>query len=110
MKHLYGKFSTEQIAQTVQSLRGAIFHLLLYVDFHTSWEYEDVDVNKSFHSILLRMGGLNRLLGERVELVTSMSLLQAAQMEFNNPKFKFKTYRKLILDAGAELEKLAEEE
>jgi hypothetical protein len=37
-----------------------------------------------------------------------MSLLQAAMNEYNSLKFNFKTYRKLILDAGSEIDKLKE--
>jgi hypothetical protein len=110
MKHLYGEFSENQIAQTKKSLRGSIFFLLLCVDPKTSWEYEDVDVNQCFNGLLLKIGGLNELLLKQPEIVTTMSLLQAALMEFNNPEFNFKTYRKLILDAGAEIEKLREED
>ena len=110
MKHLYGEFSENQIAQTKKSLRGSIFFLLLCVDPKTSWEYEDVDVNQCFNGLLLKIGGLNELLLKQPEVVTTMSLLQAALIEFNNPEFNFKTYRKLILDAGAEIEKLREED
>ena len=110
MKHLYGEFSENQIAQTKKSLRGSIFFLLLCVDPKTSWEYEDVDVNKCFNGLLLKIGGLNELLLKQPEVVTTMSLLQAALMEFNNPDFNFTIYRKLILDAGAEIEKLREED
>ena len=110
MKHLYGEFSENQIAQTKKSLRGSIFFLLLCVDPKTSWEYQDVDVVKCFNGLLLRIGGLNKLLLEPAEVVTTMSLLQAALMEFNNPDFDFRVYRKLILDAGAEIDKLREEE
>jgi len=109
MKHLYGEFSENQIAQTKKSLRGSIFFLLLCVDPKTSWEYQDVDVNKCFNGLLLKIGGLNELLLKQPEVVTTMSLLQAALMEFNNPDFNFGVYRKLILDAGAEIEKLREE-
>ena len=108
MKHLYGEFTKEQINQTVKSLRGYIFFLLLCVDLKTAQEYKDVDVNSCFMNLLLRMGGLNHLLMERPELVTVMSLLQAANIEYNNPEFRFKVYRKLILDAGSEIEKLKE--
>ena len=109
MKHLYGEFSNNQISQTKKSLRGTIFFLLLCVDPKTSWEYTDVDINKCFSSLLLRIGGLNELLFKPVEIVTTMSLLQAALIEYNKPEFDFGTYRKLILDAGAEIEKLREE-
>ena len=110
MKHLYGEFSKNQILQTKKSLRGTIFFLLLCVDPKTSWEYTDVDVNKCFMSLLYKMGGLNKLLFEPVEIVTAMSLLQAAFDELNKPEFDFGIYRKLILDAGAEIEKLREED
>ena len=110
MKHLYGEFSKNQILQTKKSLRGTIFFLLLCVDPKTSWEYTDVDVNKCFMSLLYKMGGLNKLLFEPVEIVTVMSLLQAAFDELNKAEFDFGIYRKLILDAGAEIEKLREED
>ena len=110
MKHLYGEFSESQIAQTKKSLRGSIFFLLLCVDPKTSWEYKDVDVNQCFNGLLLKIGGLNELLLKQPEVVTTMSLLQAALMEFNNPEFNFSVYRKLILDAGAEINKLREED
>lgn len=108
MKHLYGEFTQNQIAQTKKSLRGSIFFLLLCVDYKTSYEYKEVDVNKCFKGLLLKLGGLNQLLMNQPELVTVMSLLQAAMDEYNNPEFNFKTYRKLILDAGAEVDKLKE--
>ena len=108
MKHLYGEFTQNQIAQTKKSLRGSIFFLLLCVDNKTSHEYKDVDVNKCFKGLLLKLGGMNQLLMNQPELVIVMSLLQAAMNEYNNPKFEFQTYRKLILDAGAEVDKLKE--
>ena len=108
MKHLYGEFTKDQIVQSKKSLRGSIFFLLLCVDKKTAWEYKDIDVNKSFKGLLLRIGGMNDLLMSPPELVTVLSLLQAAMTEYNNPEFNFKTYRKLILDAGAEVDRLGE--
>lgn len=108
MQHLYGEFTQNQIAEIKKSLRGSIFFLLLCVDNKTSHEYKEVDVNKCFNGLLLKLGGLNQLLMNQPELVTVMSLLQAAMNEFNNPDFNFQTYRKLILDAGAEVYKLKE--
>ena len=108
MKHLYGEFEQNQIAQIKKSLRGSIFFLLLCVDNKTAYEYKEVDVNTCFKGLLLKLGGMNQLLMNQPELVTVMSLLQAAMNEYNNSKFNFKTYRKLILDAGAEIDKLKE--
>ena len=110
MKHLYGEFTQNQIAQTKKSLRGSIFFLLLCVDNKTAHEYKEVDINRCFKGLLLKLGGLNEILMEQPELVIVMSLLQAAMKEYNSPEFNFKTYRKLILDAGAEVDKLREEE
>ena len=56
----------------------------------------------------MKIGGLNELLMCQPELVNVMSLLQAALREYNNPKFSYKRYRKLILDAGSEIMKLKE--
>lgn len=108
MEHLYGEFTENQIAQTKKSLRASIFYLLLYVDKDTRDEYPDVNVPQSIKGLLMKIGGLNELLMCQPELVTVMSLLQAALREYNNPKFSYKKYRKLILDAGSEIMKLKE--
>lgn len=108
VKNLYGEFTQSQIAQVKKSLRSSIFFLLLYVDPKTSSEYENIDVNKSFEGLLLKLGGMNDLLMNQPEIVTTMSLLQSAKKEFNKNTFNFKIYRKLILDAGSEIEKLKE--
>lgn len=108
MKHLYGEFTQNQIAQIKKSLRKSIFFLLVCVDEGTAPTDEEIDVNKSFKGLLLKLGGMNELFMEPPELVTVMSLLQAAMIEYNSPEFDFRTYRKLILDAGAEVEKLKE--
>ena len=108
MKNLYGEFTQTQIAQIKKSLRGSIFFLLLCVDPKTSSEYENVDINKCFEGLLLKLGGMNDLLMNQPEIITTMSLLQAALNEFNKSSFDFHIYRKLILDAGAEIDKLKE--
>ena len=112
MRHLYGEFTDNQIRETKASLRKSIFFLLVCVDEKTSQEIieecGEIDVNKNIKGLLLRLGGMNQLLMEPPELVTVMSLLQAAMIEYNSPDFNFKTYRKLILDAGSEVNKLKE--
>ena len=110
MEHLYGEFTEEQMKYAKEKIRHSIFFLLLCVDPKTSWEYEDVDVNKSFNDLMLKLGGMNKLLRCQPEIVIAMSLLQAANIEFNKENFDYNIYRKLILDAGAEIEKLREED
>lgn len=109
MKHLYGKFSMRQISEIKELLRKSIFFCLVCVDEKTSCEIENVDVNKYFDSLMFKISGLNKLLMEQVELVTILSLLQAAKDLYNSDNFKYKMYRKLILDAGSEILKLKEE-
>lgn len=112
MRHLYGEFTRNQIKETKESLRKSIFFLLVCVDKKTAREIieecGEINVNKNFEGLLLKLGGMNQLLMNQPELVTVMSLLQAAMMEYNSPEFDFQTYRKLILDAGAEVSKLKE--
>lgn len=108
MKHLYGEFSQNQVAEAKKSLRGSIFFLLLCVDKRTAHEYENVNIDECFKGLLLKLSGMNELFMEPPELITALSLLQAAYIEYRKPKFNFRTYRKLILDAGAEVDRLKE--
>ena len=100
MEYKYGDFSQSQIAETKGKMRSQIFFLLLIVDEKTRDKY-DVDVNEVFENVLSTFGGLNDLLGYPQELVTIMSLLDAAFLEYKNDDFKWLKYRKLVLDAGS---------
>lgn len=119
MKHLYGEFSKNQIELTKKSLRGSIFLLLLCVDKSTASQYENINVNEYFVNLMDKISGLNSLLFEQKELVDCLIYLELAKREFQKPHnpnekmnpfdesfFSFKKYRKLILDAGVEIDKL----
>lgn len=112
MKHLYGEFTNSQINETVDSLRKSVFFLLICADPNTKQEiideYGDINLQDNFNGLLLKLGGMNHLLMYPSTLVTVMSLLQAALDEYTSAEYNFRTYRKLILDAGAELSKLKE--
>lgn len=108
MKTLYGSYSSKQIHQTKVSLRKSIFFLLLYVDRNTKTNYPDIDVAEAFRDLQNRLNGLNSILLEPPELVETMSLLQAALIEYNSECFNWSNYRKLILDAGSEIMKIKE--
>lgn len=110
MKHLYGDFSNKQIEKLRKSIRSSIFFLLVCVDPKTKGDYQDVDVEKNFDYIIARLNGLNKLLIDRVEIVDIMSMLHSARLEYGKSDFDFKVYRKLVLDAGAEVERLKEGE
>ena len=103
----YCVYSDSQLSATKQYIRKQIFYLLLYVDPKTSIEYPNVDVTKAFQGLQYKLGGLNSILFEPPALVTVMSLLEAALLEYNsNGDFDFSKYRKLILDAGNEVIKI----
>lgn len=103
MKTKYGSFSKNQISETKKYIRKSIFFLLLYVDPKTKDSYKNIDVDTAFLNLLYKLDGLNSILLEPPELVIVMSLLEFAWKEYNSNDFDFNIYRKLILDAGAEI-------
>ena len=106
ISYKYGSYSDEQLSATKQYIRKQIFYLLLYVDPETKHEYPNVNVNKAFKGLQYKLGGLNSILFEPPSLVTVMSLLEAALLEYQKDEFDFLAYRKLVLDAGNEIKKL----
>mgnify|MGYP007070326373 FL=1 len=105
MKSKYGHYSSKQVASTKYHIRKSIFFLLLYVDPQTKDEYPDIDVVDAFHNLQYKLNGLNSILLEPPELIETMSLLEAALMEYQSEDFDFHVYRKLILGAGSEIMK-----
>ena len=103
VNHKYGEFADMQISEIKQILRKRIFFLLVVAE-DTS-QFPDVNLPLAHTTLMWKISGLNQLLGEPVELVTVLSLLEEA---LNNLKtdFDFAKYRKLILDAGAEVLKI----
>lgn len=108
LAHKYGEFTQNQMSETKQSIRRSIFFLLLIVDPKTKDEYKDVNVVAAFSNLLHKLGGMNSVLREPPELVSVISLLEAALIEFTSPDYNWQTYRKLILDAGNEVLKVKE--
>lgn len=104
----YGSYSSAQIMSIKTAIRKSIFFLLLYVDPETKDEYPDIDVADAFRSLQYRLNGLNSILFEPPEIIQTMSLLEAAYNEYMKSDFEFRNYRKLILDAGAEIMKVKE--
>ena len=109
MKHKYGwDFTKEQISDAKTDIRGKIFFLLLCVDPKTKSEYQNIDVETAFDSLLRNLDGYNKLFDYPVEVVRTMCLLEAALNEYKKPDFQFSIYRKLVLDAGSEVLKIKE--
>lgn len=106
--HKYGEFADMQIAEIKEVLRKRIFFLLVVADDEVNngkQEFPEVNLTKANTSILWRISGLNKILGEPTELVTVISLLEEAKSTITD-NFDFDKYRKLVLDAGAEIMKI----
>ena len=97
MQSKYGDIPTNQIHEEKEQLKKAIFILLPYKES----EYELLD--KYFESLLFRISGLNDLFMNQPEVITLMSLLEAARHETS-----FMKYRKAILDATALVDSIKE--
>ena len=108
IKHKFGEFSSKQMHETKEIFRKKIFFLLLLVDRKTASKYEGIDVEKTFESLMTEFGGLNELLGYPVELVSILSLINAARLEYNSSEFSWHRYRKLVLDAGSQVDRIKE--
>lgn len=105
--HKYGEFADMQISEIKEILRKRIFFLLLVAeDMETKEKFPEVNLEQANTTLLWRISGLNELLGNPTELVTVLSLLEEAKQTIK-PDFDFAKYRKLILDAGAEVMKIA---
>ena len=106
MKHMYGNFSHEQMENYKVKLHKDLFWLLIYKDPKTKKEFANVDFDKYFDGIMRRINGLNELLFRPTEIVTIMCLLEAALIETRKEDFDYLAYRKLVLDAHAQIDKI----
>lgn len=103
----YGEIKDEQVLGIRRSLQKAIFFLLLYVDPETKDNY-DVNIEQAFFDIQNRLCGLNELFNYSSELIITMSFLERALQVYKSGG-EFSVYRKLILDAGAEVMKIGDD-
>ena len=107
MDTIYGHFDDQQFEDYKKKLHKDMFWLLLYKDPETKDKFKNVDFDKYFINLMLRIDGLNELLLYPVEIITIMSLLQAAWDESHQGNdFDYQSYRKLILDAHHEVDKI----
>lgn len=106
MKHLYGYFTDEQMDGYKTKLHKDVFWLLIYKDPNKINDFPDVDYEKYFEGLMLKINGLSELLSYPIEIVEMMSVLEAALLETRKENFNFKTYRKLIFDAHSLVDKI----
>lgn len=103
MHSKYGEFSQSQIQDVKRGIRKNIIFLLAIADPKLKEEYKHINVNAAFDSLLNELSGMNSLLNNPPEIVTIMSLLESALLEYNSSYFDFSRYRKMILDACAKV-------
>lgn len=106
MKHLYGYFTDGQLENYKTKLHKDVFWLLLYKDPDKVNDFKNVDYEKYFAGLMLKINGLNELLSYPVEIVEMMSVLEAALLETRKDYFNFRTYRKLLFDAHSLIDKI----
>ncbi len=108
MQHLYGSFSEQQIKEYKIKMHKEMFWLLLYKDPETKDQFKNTNYEKYFIGLMKKLDGLNTLLFCPVEIVSILSLLQAAYNETKKEEFDYQSYRKLILDAHSLVDKIPE--
>lgn len=100
------KFSEEQVETEKKLLRKKIFYLLLIVDPETASDYPETNVETAFNDLFTDLDGLNEMFDYPIQIINIVKKLTKAFKEYQSPDFKFKRYRKLILDAGSEVQKI----
>lgn len=109
IEHKYGDFAEMQVAEAKEYIRKRVFFLLLVAeDLEKREQFPDVDLFKAHRSVMWLVSGFNDLMLRPSCLVVALSRLEEAGSTINKEPFNFKKYRKLILDAGAEISKIAE--
>ncbi len=111
MKHLYGEFEEKQFEEYKKQLHKKLFWLLIYKDPNTKDQFPlvtDEVFENYFTNVMHEIDGLNALLYYPTEICSIMVLLQRALMETKDPDFNYKSYRKLVLDAHALVDKIQE--
>ena len=109
MVYEYGEFTADQIAEAKHLLQKKIFFLLIIVDPETRENYTTVNVPEAFDEVLKMLAGYNGLLNYPVEVVDVSCKLKAALEEYSKGMcFDYKIYRRLVLGAGKEVEKIKE--
>lgn len=89
MNTIYGHFDDTQFEEYKEKLHKEMFWLLLYKDPKTKDEFKNVDFEKYFINLMKKIDGLNALLSYPVEIVSIMSLLQAALNETRIEEFNY---------------------
>ena len=108
MTHKYGEYTEFQVGEFKKRIRKTIFLLLLSVDPKTASQFKHANIKKVFSGLLYELGGASDVFFEPAEIVEAVNLLERARQELFSAEYDFKVYRKLILDAGACIDRIKE--
>ena len=106
VKHKYGVFDKSQFADYKKRMQKKIFWLIIYTDPNTKEPYKDIDVVSYHKNIMEQISGFNSLLFHPSEVIDILCALESALTVLKQDEFNFKCYRKLVLDAGAMMDRL----
>ena len=95
MNTIYGDISTDSFCDNLDDLIGQIFKLLPYK------ESSDDRLDYHITTLLFRISGMSRIFSNIPELITIMSLLEAARTETD-----FHLFRKAVLDSCSMMKKV----
>ena len=110
MHYLYGEFTDEQINEAVKQMHNDIHKLLLYKDN----QIEEIIFENDeaffafFENVLFKFGGTKTLFNNNGTMVSLMSTLQAAYDEVQSSTFRYKTFRRAILDCHGYIKSMFE--
>ena len=104
--HKYGEFKETQVDYYQEKLRKKIFWLILYTDAKTKDEFTNINVIKFHENLLMEISSYNELLYFPKDFVEVINSLETALNILKSENFNFRKYRKLVLDAGALLERM----
>lgn len=99
VSYKYGTFTTDQMKAGKKQLHAKIHWLLLYKDPKTEEQYQGVDLDQYFETVMSYVGGMDELFGHPSQFVMLQSILQAAQNELHKDQFNWRMYRQLVLKA-----------
>lgn len=106
INHKYGTFDVTQFNKYKDRMKKKIFWLIIYTDPETNEPYKNVDVTTYHKHIMEQISGLSSLLFHSSKIVDILCTLETAFSILNKEKFDFQSYRKLVLDAGAMMDRL----
>lgn len=110
MQTLYGELKEDDFEKYKEKLHKELFWLLVYKDPKTKEQYKYVNFEKYLVRLIKKINGLNEILLCPAELISIMTLLQAALIETRQDSFDYQEYRRMILDAHSLVDKIHSKE